>query len=125
MDSESRAAAGLLGALCRAGEGFAGLRHSQVRREVFSRFDPARATTGAVFTLPDGREVRFAVAIGVVGEVFRVEGEISVEERVLLDLPSVVAAGIGEALATLDRYADEVCSRVPWIIDELVDELSA
>jgi hypothetical protein len=125
VDSDSQAALQLLGALCRAGEGFAGLRHSLVRREVFSRFDPARAITGAVFTLPDGREVRFEVSIGVLGGIFQVEGEISVEETVLLDLPRTATAVIGEALGALDRYAEEVRSRVPWILDELVEELSA
>ncbi|MDF5752274.1 hypothetical protein [Spongiactinospora sp. TRM90649] len=125
MDSESRAAADLLLALCRAAEGFAGLRHPLVRREPLSRLDPDRAMAGAEFVLPDGRVVRFAVTLAVTGESFQVGGEVFAEERVLLDLPSRSLPEAAQALAVFEEYTQEVLSRAPWFLEELIEELSA
>ncbi|RBQ14116.1 hypothetical protein DP939_42390 [Spongiactinospora rosea] len=125
MDSESRAAADLLAALCRAAEGFAKLRHPFIRREPLSRLDPARAVVGTDFVLPDGRMVRFAVTLAAGDDGFRVGGEVSVEERVLLDLPAHSTAAVREALAVFDDYTAEVLSRAPLFLEELIEEISA
>ncbi|WP_146607763.1 hypothetical protein [Spongiactinospora gelatinilytica] len=125
MDSESRAAADLLAALCRAAEGFAMLRHPFIRREPLSRLDPARAIVGTDFVLPDGRVARFAVTLAAGDDVFHVGGDVSVEERVLLDLPGHATAGVREALAVFDEYTSEVLARAPVFLDQLIEEISA
>ncbi|MFB4280669.1 hypothetical protein ACBJ59_35640 [Nonomuraea sp. MTCD27] len=125
MDSESLAAAGLLAALGRASEILAELRHPFVRSERFSYFfPPAGARVGALFMLPDGREVRFEVSIVAAGNAFHVEGGITAEAETLLDLPRKSVPGIHDGLAVFDDYAGEVAAPAARVIEQLLEELS-
>ncbi|SEG73801.1 hypothetical protein SAMN05444920_104114 [Nonomuraea solani] len=124
MDGESLAAAGLLTALSRAAGVLAELHHPFVRSTSFSYFiPPAGARTGTVFTLPDGREVTFAVSIVVAGDVFQVEGEVTAEDEVLLGLPRKIVPGIHDGLAALDDYAGEVAAAAGRLIDQQLDAI--
>ncbi|MEV0195718.1 hypothetical protein [Nonomuraea sp. NPDC050691] len=124
MDSESLAAAGLLAAMSRAAASLAELRHPFVRSEPFSYFfPPAGARAGTVFTLPDGREVSFAVSIVASGGAFQVDGAASAEGEALLDLPSRTTSGIRDGIALLDDYAAELVSSAARLIDQLLEEL--
>ncbi|MFC4011034.1 hypothetical protein ACFOY2_27660 [Nonomuraea purpurea] len=125
MDSESLAAAGLLAALSRASEILAELHHPFVRSERFSYFlPPAGARTGAVFVLPDGREVRFEVSIAASSNAFHVEGAITSEDDALLELPRATVASIEDGLAVLDDYAGEVAAPAARMIDQLLEEIA-
>ncbi|MEV5554005.1 hypothetical protein AB0L44_10135 [Nonomuraea wenchangensis] len=131
MDSESLAAAGLLAALSRTVEIFADLRHPFVRHEhVSTFFPPAGVRVGVAFVLPDGREVRFEVAVAAAGDVFHVEGSITAESltgaasETLLDLPRKVLPDVRDALAVLDDYASDVAEAANRAIDRLLEELA-
>jgi hypothetical protein len=124
VDSESLAAAGLLTALSRAAGVLADLRHPFVRSASFSYFlPPAGARVGTVFTLPDGREVTFAVSIAVAGGAFQVEGEVTAEDEVLLGLPRKRSPEITDALAVLDDHAGEMAAAAGRLIDQLLDAI--
>ncbi|MGN9845693.1 hypothetical protein ACTMTI_46985 [Nonomuraea sp. H19] len=124
MNSESLAAARLLAALSRASEILAELHHPFVRSRHFSYFiPPAGARTGAVFTLPDGREVRFEVCISTSGDAFHVEGSITAEVETILALPRKSVLGIHDALAVLDDYAGDVAASADRTIDQLLEDL--
>ncbi|MEV4074734.1 hypothetical protein [Nonomuraea fuscirosea] len=125
MDSASLAAAGLLAALGRASEIFAELRHPFARSERFTTFlPPAGVRVGAVFTLPDGREVRFEVSIVTAGDAFHVDGGIDAEGEPLLELPRKSVQAIHDGLAVFDDYAGEVAAPAVRLIDGLLEELS-
>ncbi|WP_336209685.1 hypothetical protein [Nonomuraea sp. LPB2021202275-12-8] len=122
MDSESLAAAALLAALSRATGILAELRHPFARSRSFSFFvPPAGARTGAAFVLPDGREVRFEVSIAVSGDAFHVEGSITAEDEVLLELPRKSTSGIHDGLAVVEEYAAEVAQPAGRLLDQLLD----
>ncbi|MEV0623186.1 hypothetical protein AB0I81_58415 [Nonomuraea sp. NPDC050404] len=124
MDSESLAAAGLLAALSRAAGVLAELHHPFVRSAPFSYFvPPAGARVGTVFTLPDGREVCFAVSIAAAGGLFQVEGSVTAEDEVLLGLPRESMPGIHDGLQVLDDYAGEVAAAAGRLIDQLLDAI--
>jgi hypothetical protein len=124
MDSASLAAAGLLTALSRASELLAELDHPFVRRERYSYFfPPAGARTGAAFTLPDGREVRFEVSITATSTAFQVEGSITAEHEPLLELPRKSLPSIHDGLAVLEDYVGEVAAPAARVIDQLLDEV--
>jgi hypothetical protein len=124
VDSESLAAAGLLAALSRAAEILAELHHPFARTEPFSYFfPPAGVRTGTVFTLPDGREVSFTVSIEAADGMFHVDGVVSVEGGLLLDLPRKSTPHIHDGLAILDDYAGEVAAPAARLIDRLLDEI--
>ncbi|MCK2214699.1 hypothetical protein MF672_012970 [Actinomadura sp. ATCC 31491] len=124
MDSESLAAAGLLAALSRTAEIFAGLRHPFVRHEHISTFfPPAGVRVGLAFILPDGREVRFEVSLAAVGDAFQVEGSITAESETILALPRRALPDVRDALAVLDDYADEVAEAANRTIDQLLEEI--
>ncbi|MFI7419353.1 hypothetical protein [Nonomuraea sp. NPDC049684] len=124
MDSESRAAAGLLAALSRAAEILAGLRHPFVRGRPFSCFvPPSGVRTGAEFVLPDGREVRFEVSLTVSGDAFHVEGGITAEGEPLLELPRRSLPDVHDALAVLDDYAGDIAAPADRMLDDLLDEI--
>lgn len=125
MDSESRAAAGLLEALSRAAEIFAELHHPYVRSETFSYpIPPAGTRTGIVFTLPDGREVVFAVTVLAAPDAFHVEGEAIVEDQVLIALPRKSAPDIRGGLAVLDDYVAELAAPAVRLVDGLLEEIA-
>ncbi|MFI9594618.1 hypothetical protein [Nonomuraea sp. NPDC052265] len=124
MDSESRAAAGLLAALSRAAEILADLRHPFVRGRPFSCFvPPSGVRTGAALTLPDGREVRFEVSLTASGDAFHVEGGITVEDEPLLELPRRSLPNVHDALTVLDDYAGDVAAPADRMLDGLLDEI--
>ncbi|WP_113705312.1 hypothetical protein [Nonomuraea lactucae] len=124
MDSESLAAAGLLAALSRVAEILAELRHPFVRSRSFTYFlPPAGARTGILFTLPDGREVRFAVSVIASGDAFHVDGVAEAEGDVLLDLSRRTTPDIHACLAVLDDYAGELAGEAGRLIEELLDEI--
>ncbi|MGW4797969.1 hypothetical protein ACWEPC_36665 [Nonomuraea sp. NPDC004297] len=125
MDSESRAAAGLLAALSRASEILAGLRHPFARSEHYSYFfPPAGARVGTALTLPDGREVRFEVSISACGDAFQVEGAVEAEGERLLELSRRSVRDLRDGLAVFDDYAAEVAAPAARLIGEMVEELS-
>ncbi|MEU7003426.1 hypothetical protein [Nonomuraea sp. NPDC046570] len=123
MDSESRAAAGLLAALSRAAARLDELRHPFVRREPFSYFAPSGATTGVHFVLPDGRTVRFAVSVAVSESAFHISGEALVEERSLVELAGKTTASVHEALELLEDYVEEVVSPGRRLLQSLIEEI--
>ncbi|WP_043630964.1 hypothetical protein [Nonomuraea candida] len=124
MDSESLAAAGLLAALSRAAGVLAELHHPFVRSEPFSYLlPPAGARVGTLFTLPDGREVSFAVSIVVTRGAFVVEGGVTVEDEVLLALPGKSVPEIEDALAVLDDHAGEVAASAGRLIGQLWESI--
>lgn len=124
MDSESLAAAGLLAALSRAAEILAELHHPFVRNAPFSYFfPPAGVRTGTAFTLPDGRELSFAVSIAAANGAFHVDGAVCVESDVLLGLPRKTTSSIHDGLAVLDDYAAELAAPAGRFIDQLLDEI--
>ncbi|NRQ32537.1 hypothetical protein HII36_11900 [Nonomuraea sp. NN258] len=124
MDSESLAAAGLLAALSRASGILAELRHPFVRSAPFSYFvPPAGARTGNLFTLPDGREVLFAVSIAAADGAFHVEGAVTAEDEVLLALPRKSVPTIRAGVSVLDDYAAELAAPAGRFIDQLLDEI--
>ncbi|MEV0596366.1 hypothetical protein [Nonomuraea cavernae] len=124
MDSESLAAAGLLAALSRAAGLLAELHHPFVRSEPFSYFvPPAGARTGVAFTLPDGRELCFAVSIAVSEGAFHVDGSVSVEGEMLLELPRKTTPDLRDGLAVFDDYAAEVVAPAGRLIDEQLDSI--
>ncbi|RVX46636.1 hypothetical protein EDD27_9528 [Nonomuraea polychroma] len=124
MDSESLAAARVLEALSRASEILAGLRHPFVRSELFSYFLPdAGARVGTTFTLPDGREVRFEVSITASAAAFLVEGAITAESDVLLELPRKSMPSVHDGLAVFNDYVAEVAAPAVRLIDQLLDEI--
>lgn len=124
MDSESRAAAGLLAAMSRAAAAFDELRHPFLRRESLTWFQPGGWTTGVLFTLPDGRAVRFSVSFAHSEAFFQVSGEAMVEERALVELPTVSAESIHEALSMLDEQVGEVVSPARWLLEQLIEEIA-
>ncbi|MEU4542027.1 hypothetical protein [Nonomuraea dietziae] len=124
MDSESRAAAGLLAAMSRAAAMFDELRHPFVRREQLTYFQPAGWTTGVLFTLPDGRTVRFSVSFAHSETFFHVSGEALVEERALVELPTKSTGSIHEALALLEGHVGEVVSPARRLLDQLLEEIT-
>lgn len=124
MDSESLAAAALLSALSRAAGTLAELHHPFVRSAPFSHpMPPAGAVAGTVFTLPDGREVRFAVSIASVDGAFHVDGEVIAEDQVLVGLPRKVTPDLRDALMVLDDYTAEVAGPALRILDQLLEDL--
>ncbi|GGO70208.1 hypothetical protein [Nonomuraea cavernae] len=124
MDSESLAAAGLLAALSRAAGLLAELQHPFVRSEPFSYFvPPAGARTGIAFTLPDGRELCFAVSIVVSEGAFHVDGSVAAEGEALLELPRKTTPDIREGLAVLDDYTGELMAPAGRLIDEQLDNI--
>ncbi|WP_157248854.1 hypothetical protein [Nonomuraea typhae] len=124
MDSASLAAAALLSALSRAAGTLAELHHPFVPSLPFSYLHPpAGAVAGTVFTLPDGREVRFAVSIAVADGAYRVGGEVIAEDEALLDLPRKSVPELDDALELLDEYTAEVSEPAGRLLDELLEEL--
>ncbi|MFI6321285.1 hypothetical protein ACIBG8_27365 [Nonomuraea sp. NPDC050556] len=125
MDSESRAAAGLLEALSRASEIFAELHHPFARSRPFSYYvPPSGARIGTVFTLPDGREVSFTVSISTSADAWHVEGEASVEDEVLIELPRKSTPDVRAGLAVLDAYVGEVAAPSIRLLDGLLDGIT-
>ncbi|MFE3453682.1 hypothetical protein ACFXJ8_32610 [Nonomuraea sp. NPDC059194] len=122
MDSESRAVAGLLAAMSRAAAAFDELRHPFLRREPMTYFQPGGWTTGVLFTLPDGRMVRFAVSFTHSEQFFHVNGEATVEERALIELPVRRAESVHEALSMLESQTAEVVSPARWLLEQLMEE---
>ncbi|MGN9785122.1 hypothetical protein ACTMTF_27075 [Nonomuraea sp. ZG12] len=124
MDGESAAAAALLAALSRATGILAELRHPFARSRHFSYFfPPAGARTGTAFVLPDGRELSFEVSIAVSGDAFHIDGSVTVEGEVLLELPRRRTSGVHEGLAVLEEYAAEVAQPAGRLLDQLLDEI--
>jgi hypothetical protein len=124
VDSESSAAAGLLAALSRAAEILAELHHPFVRSQPFSYFfPPAGVRIGTAFTLPDGRELSFAVSIAADDGEFHVDGVVSVEGDVLLGLPRKTTPSIHDGIAVLDDYAGEVAAPAGQLIDQQLDNI--
>lgn len=125
VDSESRAAAGLLEALSRASEIFAELHHPFARSRPFSYYvPPSGARIGTVFTLPDGREVSFTVSIASSADAWHVEGEASVEDEVLIGLPRKSTPDVRAGLAVLDGYVSEVAAPSIRLLDGLLDGIT-
>ncbi|MFD9944504.1 hypothetical protein ACFWYW_21275 [Nonomuraea sp. NPDC059023] len=124
MDSESLAAAALLSALSRAAGTLAELRHPFVRSAPFTYLaPPAGAVAGTVFTLPDGREVRFAVSVAVADGAYRVDGEVIAEDEPLVELPRTSVPTLEEALVLLDEYTIEVAGPAVRLLDRLLEDL--
>ncbi|MER6576399.1 hypothetical protein [Nonomuraea sp. NPDC001023] len=124
MNGESLAAAGLLETLSRAAVVLAESRHPFVCSTPFSFFvPPAGVRVGTVFTLPDGREVSFAVSVAVAGDAFHVDGSVTVESDVLLELPRASAPAIQDALAVLEDHAGEVAAASGRLIDQLLEDI--
>ncbi|RSN00995.1 hypothetical protein DMB42_39010 [Nonomuraea sp. WAC 01424] len=124
MDSELRAAAGLLAALSRAAEILAGLRHPFVRNTPFTYFvPPSGVCTGAAFVLPDGREVRFELSLTTSDSAFHVEGGITAEGEPLLELPRRSLPSVHDALAVLDDYMGDLAAPADRMLDGLLDEI--
>ncbi len=111
--------------LNRALELFTELHHPFVRSRAFSHLiPPAGATAGTVFTLPDGREVLFSVAIRQEGNAFAVDATAAVEEKNLLTLPRRSAPDIHSALNLLESYLAEVVDSSRRLVDDLLDEVA-
>jgi hypothetical protein len=124
VDGESAAAAALLAALSRATGILAELRHPFARSRPFSFFlPPAGARTGTAFVLPDGRELTFEVSIAASGNAFLVDGSVTVEGEVLLELPRHRTPGVHDGLAVLEEYAAELAQPAGRLLDQLLDEI--
>ena len=118
VDSESRAAAGLLATLTRVARVLADIHHPFARSTPFSYFlPPGGARAGTRFTLPDGREVSFEVTITSDERGFRVLG------RGEEELPPASTPDIHDALSTLDDYADRLARSAVRILDRLLDDI--
>ncbi|MGV9302160.1 MULTISPECIES: hypothetical protein [unclassified Nonomuraea] len=124
MDSESRAAAGLLTAMSRAAAAFDELRHPYARREPLTYFQPDGWTTGVLFTLPDGRLVRFSVSLTHTRTAFRVSGAALVEERALIEPVDRSSGSVHEVVSILEDAVGEVVSPARWLLDRLVEEIA-
>ncbi|WP_327088065.1 hypothetical protein OIE66_38010 [Nonomuraea sp. NBC_01738] len=124
MDSESLAVAAMLAALSRAASILADLRHPFVRSLPYSYLvPPAGAAAGTIFTLPDGREVRFGVSLAHADHEFHVDAEVTAEDEPLLTIPRLSTRDALEALAVLDSYTSEVADPMPRLLDDLLDAL--
>ncbi len=124
VDSESRAAAGLLATLTRVAHLLADLHHPFARSAAFSYYVPPAGTRmGTVFTLPDGREVQIALTVTSDARGFAVDGAITAEDEVLLALPRKRTPDIDEGLAVLDDYADQLARPAVRILDGLLDDI--
>jgi hypothetical protein len=124
VDSASLAAASLLTALTRSAATLAAVGHPFARSTPFSHpAPPAGSAMGTVITLPDGREVRFAVWFGYADDAFHIEGEVVAEDEVLVGLPRTSTPDLGAALAALDHCTVEVTAPAGRILDRLLEDL--
>ncbi|MEV0583110.1 hypothetical protein [Nonomuraea sp. NPDC050310] len=125
MDSDSQAAGAVLAALGQTVAVFTELHHPYVRHQAFSYLLPAGgAVAGTVFTLPDGREVHFAVTLGFTGDSFTVSGTAAVEDSELLSLPPRTLHNLDDALSVLDSYVDEIAESSRRLVDTLFEDLA-